>query len=619
MILQELVRYSERQRNLPDSGMPQPGWIRRPVDYCLVLNREGLCVAIEQKFETIKGRRFGQSVLLPSIGKQALKHTNSGKDANLLWDNASFVLGRGPRGNTKLESFIAAIEARFGSTDDPGVAAVLAFTRGVLAMPEKVNELLGQCQVLDDFSERDPVLCFRLLEDGPIPIHEREAVRALIALGESASMSESRRGRCMVTGARDVPLASNETVIKGVWKAQPSGANLVSFNAAAFVSYGKDGKQSESAPIGLHASAAYSGGLNHLLGSARNRVQVGDASAVFWADGPAPLLDGEFSLADFIGETRDQPDRGVLAVQALYRALHSGQLPEGERDVRFFVLGLAPNAARISVRFWVQATVGELAPRLRQHFDDLRIVQRFDTDPIAPSLFRLLRTLGPRDEIEKVPPRLAGEWVRAILEGLPYPALMLNAAISRCKAEQAAKDKNGRAKDNVPYLRAAILKAWLNRDHRRRHPSLPPDHAHFKEELDMEQDNAAYRLGRLFAVLERIQQRAQPGINATIRDRFYAAASTTPVAVFTTLLRLKNAHLKKLADGETAYFERLLGEIFGSLEAPRLADFPRQLNLSDQGRFALGYYHQRQSFFKPREAAADNSPSAHSNPEPQPD
>lgn len=597
MILQELVRYTERQRKLPESGMPQPGWIRRPVDYCLVLDRAGHCVQIEQTFEEVKGRRFAHASLVPNIGKQALKHTNSGKDANLLWDNASFVLGRGARGAMKLESFISTIREWFGETEDPGVVAVLAFASGLLAKPEQVDELLHRYGVLEDFGERDPVLCFRLLDDGPIPVHERLAVREVFVLRESTRTADQRRGRCLVTGAENVPLAQNETVIKGVWKSQSSGANLVSFNAAAFVSYGKDGRQTESAPIGLDASAAYSGGLNHLLGSTRNRVQVGDASAVFWADGPAPLLDGEFNLADFLGEPRDQPDRGVLAVQALYRALHSGQLPVGERDVRFFVLGLAPNAARISVRFWVQSTVAELAPRIAQHFNDLRLVQRFDSDPPVPSLFRLLTSLGVQGKVDNVPPRLAGEWIRAILDGLPYPALLMNAAVIRCKAER-----------EVSYLRAAILKAWLNRDWRRKHQNLAPDHAEFKEELDMQQTDAAYRLGRLFAVLERIQQKAQPGINATIRDRYYGAASTTPVTVFTTLLRLKNAHLKKLADGEVAHFERLLGEIFGTLEAPALLDFPRQLNLPDQGRFALGYYHQRQSFFKRKPDADSGTP-----------
>jgi len=191
-----------------------------------------------------------------------------------------------------------------------------------------------------------------------------------------------------------------------------------------------------------------------------------------------------------------------------------------------------------------------------------------------------------------VPPRLAGEWMRSILEGRPYPATLLSAAVMRCKAEQ-----------EVTYPRAAMLKAWLNRDHRRRHPELPDDHSEFKEALDMQQSDVPYRLGRLFALLERIQQLAQPGINATIRDRYYGAASTTPVAVFTTLLRLKNAHLKKLTEPQVAYFERAIGEVLGTVAEPNVRDLPRQLTLPEQGRFALGYYHQRQSFFTRKDAA----------------
>ncbi|MBA3624034.1 MAG: type I-C CRISPR-associated protein Cas8c/Csd1 [Methylibium sp.] len=181
------------------------------------------------------------------------------------------------------------------------------------------------------------------------------------------------------------------------------------------------------------------------------------------------------------------------------------------------------------------------------------------------------------------------------LEGLPYPVTLLNAAVIRCKAEQ-----------EVTTLRAAVLKAWLNREHRRTRSGRPTDHQHYKEELDMQQTDAAYLLGRLFAVLERIQQQAQPGINATIRDRYYGAASTTPVSVFTTLLRLKNAHLKKLPDGQTTYFERLVGEVMAPLN-----DFPRQLTLPQQARFALGYYHQRQAFYtRKEEAPADTKTSA---------
>jgi CRISPR-associated protein Csd1 len=584
MILQELVRYYDRKARDPDPAqrLPAYGLEDREIPFIIELTPDG---RIAQLIDTRvpEGKRLrARSFLVPRGEKKT-----SGVKANLLWDTATYAIGLARERKSKSEltphaAFIARIETLpEGVKQQPGVAAVLT------ALHRDDWSVLEQSSAWPEISDTNPVLAFRLVGEQAL-VCQDEAIARLAATGDAAAP----RAMCLIDGTVQ-PVQRLHTAIKGVWGAQTSGANIVSFNARAFESYGKTERQGENAPVGQRAAFAYTTALNHLLArDSRNRVQVGDASAVYWADGPAPLLDGEFNLADFLGEPRDQPDRGVQAVQALYRALQSGQLPVGERDVRFFVLGLAPNAARISVRFWVQATVAELAPRIRQHFDDLRVVRRFDSDPPVPSLFRLLTSLGVQGKVDNVPPRLAGEWIRAILQGHPYPALLLNAAVVRCKAER-----------EVPYLRAAVLKAWLNRDHRRRNPHLPATHDHFKEELDMKQADTAYRLGRLFALLERIQTKAQPGINATIRDRYYGAASTTPVSVFTTLLRLKNAHLKKLNDGEAAYFERLLGEVFGSLEAPALRDFPRQLNLADQGRFALGYYHQRQSFFNKRKDA----------------
>ena len=588
MILQELVRYYERKRSAPDSDIAPPGWVRRPVDYCLVLNTEGRCIGIEQRFDLVRSRKIGHSMLLPAIGKQALKHTNSGQDANLLWDNASFVLGHVARGRMKLESFIAAVENWFAAVpDDDGVRCLLVFTRAALANPAAIEMLLNTERVADDFAERDPILVFRLAADAGEFLHERPSVRAAYLSRQLTATADLARGRCLVSGDEDVPLASNETVVKGVWKAQTSGANIVSLNAAAFVSYGKEGRQAEGSPIGVASSFAYSTALNHLLATDRQRVQVGDASTVFWADRDS-AFEGLFAE---LFALHDDPDRGSKAVKSLFDALKSGRLPVGERDVKFFVLGLAPNAARIAVRFWLHAPLADLAPRVLQHFADLRVVRRYDSDAATPSLFRLLTSLAVQNKADNVPPRLAGEWMRSILEGLPYPAALLNAAVVRCKAEQ-----------DVSYLRACTLKAWLNRDHRRRHTYLPQDYSEFKETLDMDQPDVPYRLGRLFAVLERIQQQAQPGINATIRDRYYGAASTTPVAVFTTLLRLKNAHLKKLTDGQTIHFERLLGDVLQPVQ-----DFPRQLTLAEQGRFALGYYHQRQSFFAKKDSATETT------------
>ena len=588
MILQELVRYYDRKAASPDLAqrLPSAGLEDKEIPFVVELALDGTVVQLRDTRQLDGKKLRAQSFLVPCGEKKT-----SGIRANLLWDTAAYAIGLARERKSKTEvtpaaAFLARVEALPPEVrQQPGVAAVLA------ALRTADWSVLERSPAWPEIVESNPVMSFSLAGDSHLVCQNAALAHAAATSGGDSSVGSTPRATCLVDGTEQ-PVQRLHTAIKGVWGAQTSGANIVSFNARSFESYGKAERQGENAPIGERAGFAYTTALNHLLAKdSRNRVQVGDASVVFWADGPAPLLDGEFSLADFLGEPRDQPDRGVQAVQALYRALASGQLPVGEREVRFFVLGLAPNAARISVRFWIQATVAELAPRIRQHFDDLRVVARYDSDPLVPSLFRLLTSLAVQGKVDNVPPRLSGEWMRAILEGLPYPALLLNAAVIRCKAER-----------EVSYLRAAILKAWLNRDTRRRQPQLPADHAEFKEELDMDQADAAYRLGRVFAVLERIQQRAQPGINATIRDRYYGAASTTPVTVFTTLLRLKNAHLKKLTDRECVYFERLLGGIFGTLEAPALADFPRQLNLPDQGRFALGYYHQRQSFFAGKKA-----------------
>ena len=583
MILQELVRYYDRKsRDVdPAQRLPSPGLEDKEIPFVIELALNG---RVNQLIDTrsLAGKKLrARSYLVPQGEKKT-----SGVKANLLWDSAEYVIGleRERKGKADLPP-AAAYRARIealpdAARSDRGVQAVLA------ALDRADWSVLHTHPAWKDIAETNPVMTFQIAGEQELVCQRPAVVDAAVA---TDAADGSPIALCLVDG-QTRPVQRLHSSIKGVWGAQSSGANIVSFNARAFESYGKTERQGENAPVGQRAAFAYTTALNHLLAKdSRHRVQVGDASTVFWADSPS-RFDGEFTLADFFGENKDDPDRGVRAVHALYEALKSGQLSVAERDVEFFVLGLAPNAARISVRFWLRAPLAELAPRIAQHFDDLRVARRYDSDPLTPSLFRLLSSLALQGKLDNVPPRLAGEWMRAILEGLPYPATLLNAAVIRCKAEQ-----------EVTYLRAAVLKAWLNRDHRRRQGSLPSLHSYFKETLDMEQSDLAYRLGRLFAVLERIQQQAMPGINATIRDRYYGAASTTPVAVFTTLLRLKNAHLKKLADGPAAYFERLIGEVVEPMN-----EFPRQLALPDQGRFALGYYHQRQAFFT-RKDTTDNA------------
>ena len=581
MILQELVRYYDRKSRDADPAqrLPGIGLENKDIPFIIEVSADGNVVQLRDTRQ-LEGKKLRPaSFLVP----QGVKKT-SGIAANLLWDSAAYVIGlekerKGKGELTPQQAFRARIEALSDSAQhDSGMRAVLA------ALGHADWSVIHAHPAWAEIQETNPVMTFQLSGDVEL-VCQRPAV---VAASQPIADPASPIGVCLADGGM-APIQRLHASIKGVWGAQSSGANIVSFNARAFESYGKTERQGENAPVGERAAFAYTTALNHLLAKdSRNRVQVGDASTVFWSDGES-RFDSEFTLADFFGEAKDDPDRGVRAVQALHQSIASGQLPLTERDARFFVLGLAPNAARISVRFWLRATLAELAPRILQHFADLKVVRRFDSDPTTPSLFRLLSSVALLGKLDNVPPRLAGEWMRAILEGLPYPVTLLNAAVVRCKAEQ-----------EVSTLRAAVLKAWLNREYRRTHPLEPTDHQHFTENLDMQQTDAPYLLGRLFAVLERIQQQAQPGINATIRDRYFGAASTSPVSVFTTLLRLKNAHLKKLSEGQTTYFERLIGEVM----AP-LTDFPRQLALPQQAKFALGYYHQRQAFYARKDDSTD--------------
>ena len=573
MILQALAQLYERRSRDPDPArrLPSPGLEDKDIPFVVELRTDGQPVQLRDT-RSLDGKKLrAQSFLVP----QGIKKT-SGVAANLLWDTAEYTLGVSAKGDSprlteQAAAFRDRVQALAPHADgDAGLAALQAF----LAAPSL--DALRTSPHWAEILEANALVSFELQGDDGRLICQRPAVQAAIQ-AFAASQSPGEQALCLVDGVLR-PVARLHGSIKGVWGAQSSGANIVSFNLDAFNSYGK--AQGQNAPVGEAAMFAYTTALNALLDrDSRNRVQVGDASTVFWADAPHPF-DGDFTLADLFGEP-DNPDKARDAVRALYAAVRSGTLPAEQADTRFFVLGLSPNAARISIRFWLpRLRFAELAPRLVQHFDDIRVERRFDSDPETPSLFRLLTSLALQGKADNIPPRLAGEWMRAILEGLPLPAGLLNAAVQRCKAEQ-----------DVSYLRACVLKAWLNR-RARANPSTSPT---FKEALDMDNTAPAYRLGRLFATLERIQEQAQPGINATIRDRYYGAASTTPVAVFTTLLRLKNAHLKKLSDSFTTYFEKLIGEILAPLDP--VNGFPRQLSLPEQGQFALGYYHQRQAFF----------------------
>ena len=587
MILQALTDYYRRKCDDPDPAqrLPAFGLEQKEIPFILEINAAGELLQLRDTRELQGKKKVARTYRVPMGVKRASNIT-----ANLLWDTLEYVLGVDTKGKPeRVAEQHAAFRARIAALpdaarQDAGIQAVLRFL-------DRVDEhQLERQPAWADALESNAVLSFRLQGDMDLVCQRPAVVQAAL---NATTDDDAPQAMCLVTGEQ-APVERLHASIKGVWGAQTSGANIVSFNARAFESYGKTERQGENAPVSRAAAFAYTTALNHLLRKdSPQRMQVGDASTVFWAERQAPY---ETIFGDIF---QDNPDASTDKVEALLNAVHSGHWGPMDKDLRYHVLGLAPNAARISIRFYHCITLQELGQRIAQHFDDLALV-RGSNDARYPSLFRLLTAVALQNKADNIPPNLGGAVVDAILAGpnVPYPSLWLNAAVGRCRAEQT-----------VNYLRAAAIKACLNRQQRRAalsSPSLAPE-KEFLPMLDLSNTNPAYRLGRLFAVLEKIQEEASPGLNATIRDRYYGAASSTPVAVFTTLLRLKNAHLKKLPGGRVASFEKLMGEVLGPV-----TDFPKHLPLPDQGRFALGYYHQRQDFFtkKTDDNATTNTPSS---------
>ncbi len=576
MILQALCGYYDRKARDPDEALAPPGFEWKEIPFVILLQTDGTFLDIQDTREGAGRNRRAKSFLVPQGSKRS--GSRAYETAFLLWDNPLYLLGHSPdpdkARNAPLyqASFRACVDRFLEETgDDPGVKAVQAFLAG-----DEWKKAADRFRAITDAKGTENCT-FRLAGEDSLILDRPSVVSAVRRM--AATVEGATKSTCLVTGTKG-GVARLHPAIRGVRGAQTTGANIVSFNLDAFESYGKD--QGANAPVGQQAAFAYTTALNHLLSKdSQQKMLVGDATVVFWAEKPVPM---ESLMEDLFGEPpKDDPDRLTHAVHALYEAPKAGTAPLGDEETRFFVLGLAPNASRLSVRFWVVTTVGELATNIRRHFDDLRIVHG-PKEPDALPLFRLLVNLASQGKADNIPPNLAGEVMRSVLSGTAYPRTLLSAAIGRSRAEQS----NDRGP--VPYARAAILKACLNREIR----AGRVEGKEITVGLDLTNENVGYRLGRLFAVLEKAQEEASPGINATIRDRYYGAASSTPASVFPTLLRLKNHHVAKLENrGRAVNLERLISEVVGEVQ-----DFPSILNLPDQGRFALGYYHQRQKFYE---------------------
>jgi CRISPR-associated protein Csd1 len=575
MILQALKEYYDRKASDAESDIAPEGFERKPIPFLIVIGRNGKFINLEDTRERIGNRFIAKTFLVPRSKPRS--GSLSYETTFLLWDHAGYVLqhpddNKAKNQHTTWLRSLKELPPEFNN--DEGVTAILKFYDSGGVDDVKSHKTWNECTKVLSCN-----MTFKLAGE-ILPIPCCHAVQEYVKQASKSSrditdesIEDKVIGRCLVTGeVGEIVRVHSDTRIS------KDSKKLVGFQKnSGFDSYGKE--QGYNAPVGKSAEFAYTTALNTLLKSSP-RMLVGDAVTVCWSEKSSDL---ENQIADFFSEPpRDDPDRGVRAIESLFKSIKSSAFLADENEKnRFYVLGLSPNSARIAIRFWIVGTVAGMAVKIKQHFDDLRIVHG-PRDKDVFSLFRLLVSTAAQGKADNITPNLAGDTIRSILEGLPYPKTLLSAAVRRNRAEQ-----------EVTYYRAALIKACINRSTRFKNTSIKEE---LKMSLDENNTNIGYRLGRLFATLEKIQQEANPGINTTIRDRFYGAASGTPVAVFGNLMRLKNHHLAKLESaGRRVFFEKRLGQIIDGVEA-KIA-FPTHLNLEDQGRFAIGYYHQMQDFF----------------------
>lgn len=565
MILQALNDYYHRKRAQEPDALPDIGFEWKEIHFICVLDHEGKLKDL-QDVQVKEGKKTrGRPTLVPQPVKRS-----SGVAANLLWDNAAYVFGFDPDGKPeRLEqqrnAFTDRVNELGNRCDDVGLQALSAFLRGNPLDAARAHPNW------DALVESGGNISFRLDDELEL-ICQRERVKAAIA--ENPEADDTDQGVCLISGEQD-QLARLHWPIKGVYKAKTTGGDIVSFNQAAFTSYGLH--QGANAPVGERAVYAYTTALNHLLHyGSEQRVVIGDTTLVFWAE-------EQTLVEDIFGKVfEDDPDRYTEALHALYGMPWRGVAGIPEESNRFFVLGIAPSSARLMVRLWQVATVAEIGERLLRHFRDLELTHG-DKESGCLSLRRLLKSIAVQGKDENIPPPLAAALLRSIVSGELYPRTLLSAANQRNRAEQ-----------QITYPRAALIKACINRNYSYHEKELTMA-------LDTENNNIGYRLGRLFSLLEQVQKAANPGTSSTIRDRFYAQATTAPAAAFSRLLKLKTHHISKIRKekpGLAEYFEQAIGEVVEGID-----DIPHLLKLEDQGRFAVGYYHQRQ-YRKPKEEGA---------------
>ncbi|MDQ0513377.1 type I-C CRISPR-associated protein Cas8c/Csd1 [Ancylobacter amanitiformis] len=579
-ILSSLVQAYGR---LPDA--PPFGFSAEKIGFVISLNEDGSVAGVTDLRDGEGKKKVTRQMLVP----QPVKRT-AGISPNTFWDKTSYVLGitagEGKRTAEEHAAFVKRHVELLDGASDAGLLALRLFlqtwTPDQFAAPLWPEEMKDQNVVFALESERR----------GSGYLHDRPAATALWARVSAAG--DSAPQICLVTGEAG-PVARLHPSIKGVWGAQSSGAALVSFNLDAFTSYGHE--QGDNAPVSEAAAFAYTTTLNRFLErDSSHRIQIGDASVVFWADASdmATASEAESLFSTYFDPSAEEAAASKTISIQLARIRNGEHLaevaPKLEAGVRFYVLGLAPNAARLSIRFFFEDNFGALTRNYQRFVGDMRIAPAPRDD--YPPLWRYLRETAVLGKSENVPPNLAGEWMRAILGGTRYPLTLLAAVLTRIRAD-----------GDVNALRIGILKAILARNYNREAPVA----------LDPSNRDRGYLLGRLFAAYEQAQNAALGGkVNATIKDKFYGSASAQPRKVFALLEKGSANHLSKMgkqSPGRRVNLEKVIGGIMEAME-PGADPFPPSLSAQEQALFGLGYYHQRNEFFKKPADIADAGETA---------
>lgn len=597
-----------------DSGIAPYGYSPEKISFALILSKEGEVLAF-QDLRSESGKKLVPRLL--AVPKDPRVTRTSAITANFLWDKTAYSLGvtQEPRERTQREHecFKALHFELLSGVEDAGFLALLAFLAA------------WEANAIDRFPERDDVvdnnIVFRIEGERRF-LHETPAAREVWT--RSLASPAAVAGRCLVTG-EEGPIARLHPMIRGIYGAQSSGAAIVSADkdGTAFHSYGR--MQGLASPVSEEAAFAYTTALNHLLRpGSRNRIQIADTSTVFWAESSAPVEEAlvwsffeppidDDAQADKTKTREARLDVGKVAeIRSILNQIAKGRplrdaAPELRDEIRFFLLGLAPNAARIAVRFWHEDTLGHLAERFGQHYRDLAI-EPAPWRSTLPAVWRLIAQTVRDAKLEEEAARrgaahVSAETMRAILTGGRYPHSLLAAVVIRMRSDRDREDpQTGRIVFRaVNGMRAAICKACIVRDLRIR--NLEPEEGYLVS-LDKSDLNPGYRLGRLFAVLEAAQVAALGNVNASIRDRYYGAAAATPTSVFPLLMKNYKNHLKNVRSkkGERLgnWYEKRVGEIVDGLTGV----FPRSLSLEDQGRFAIGYYHEREGVYRKKDPDA---------------